>query len=169
MGDRTYTQIEFSGVISEEQADELVDLLEAQNCEANNPDHTNDLLEALKAGSSFYDGECNYAQMDDIEEWCSENDVAYLKTWEAGGGYGPGIELWRPGMAKVEQCACVESSPVATFNELVKAHKTGKVAELIEHLDRFNNVWPELQVLDVEDWPPELCVRMAKRKLEIQE
>jgi hypothetical protein len=162
MGDR----IQFSGIISEEQAEELVELLEAQGCCANEGD---DLLQALKDGSSFYDGECNYAQMEDIEAWCGENEVGYCKTWEPGGGYGPGIELWRPGMERAQQCASVESSPVATFNELEKAHKAGKVAELIADLDRFNHLGPPLQVLAVDDWTPELCTFMAKRALEIKD
>lgn len=163
MGDRTYTSIEFSGVISEEQADELAQLLSDQGCEAN--DEQFDLRNALAEGSSFYDGECNYAQMDDIESWCVENNVAYLKMWEPGGGYGPGIELWRPGMGSAEQCVSVESSPVASLDDLEKAHKEGKVAELIESLTQFCSLGPALQVLAVEDWTPELCVFMAKRKL----
>jgi hypothetical protein len=151
MGDRTWTDIQFSGIISEEQAEELVELLEAQGCCANEGD---DLLQALKDGSSFYDG---------------EYEVGYCKTWEPGGGYGPGIELWRPGMERAQQCASVESSPVATFNELEKAHKAGKVAELIADLDRFNHLGPPLQVLAVDDWTPELCTFMAKRALEIKD
>jgi hypothetical protein len=165
MGDRTYTQIEFAGVISEEQAEELVELLNAQGCEVNECDQ-NDLMTALKNGSSFYDSECNYAQMEDIESWCGENDVAYLKTWEAGGGYGPGIELWKPGMKEALQCESCESSPVAALEDLKKAHAAGKVGELIESLERFSGLDGELQVLAVEDWTPELCVFMAKRKLE---
>jgi hypothetical protein len=166
MGDRTYTSIGFTGVISEEQAAELADLLRDQGCEAHNGGH---LLDALKEGDGFYDNECNYATMEDIESWCGENEVGYLKSWSAGGDYGPGLELWRPGMTGAEQCPSVDDSPVATLTELTLAHKDGAVLDLIERLDRFTSLGPALKVLAVEDWTPELCVFMAKRKLEIED
>jgi hypothetical protein len=167
MGDRTYTAIEFTGEISEEQATELVELLEAQGC--NSYDHVHKLLDALRAGDSFYDSECNYAQMDAIEGWCVENEVGYCKTWAAGGDYGPGIEIWQPGMAKVESCAAIEDSPAATLTELIKARDTNMLDNLIEQLERFTRLGPPLKVLAVDDWTPELCTRMAKRALELKE
>ena len=166
MGDRTYTNIEFTGDISEEQAEELVAELEAQGCAPNNYSNE-DLLEALKAGDSFYDMECNYATMEGVEGWCFENQVGYLKTWEAGGDYGPGIELWKPGMKSSEQCASIEGSPATELNDLIKARDAGKIDELIDDLKKFTTLGPPLRVLDVKDWTPELCVFMAKRELEV--
>jgi hypothetical protein len=167
MGDRTYTTIEFTGDISEEQAAELVAELEGQGCSPNNYG-SEDLLEALKAGDSFYDMECNYATMEGVESWCGENEVGYLKTWAAGGDYGPGIELWKPGMKSSEQCASLEGEPIATLDDLIKARDAGKVDDLINNLKRFTTLGPPLRVLAVKDWTPELCVFMAKRKLEVE-
>jgi hypothetical protein len=166
MGDRTYTQIEFTGEISEEQAEELVELLKAQGCETNS---SANLLEGLKQGDNFYDGECNYAQMEEIEEWCGANDVGYLKSWMPGGDYGAGLALWLPGMGCAEECTSVEDSPVATLNELKKARDAGAVDDLIKRLEKFTSAGPSLKVLAVDDWTPELCVRMAKRALDNQD
>jgi hypothetical protein len=172
MGDRTYTQIEFTGEISEEIATELVELLEAQDCVSNHDDYGShgSLLAGLKtAHNSFYDSECNYAMMEDIEAWCRDNDVGYLKSWMAGDEYGPGIKLWRPGMEAAEECAALDDSPIATLSELQKAHEAGTVGDLIKHLDRFTSLGPPLKVLAVDDWTPELCARMAKRALEAED
>lgn len=164
MGDRTYTAIEFTGDISEEQAAELVELLEIQGCESHQHGSLL-LLEALRDGDGFWDSECNYATMEGVEGWCFENQVGYLKTWEAGGDYGPGIELWKPGMKSSEQCALIEGSPATELNELIKARDAGKIDELIDDLKKFTTLGPPLRVLDVKDWTSELCTRMAKRAL----
>lgn len=163
MGDRTYTAIEFTGDISEEQAAELVELLEIQGCESHQ--HGSLLLEALRDGDGFWDGECNYATMEAIEGWCFENQVGYLKSWEAGGDYGPGIELWKPGMETSEQCPSLEGGPAVDLDDLVKARDAGKIDDLIADLKKFTDLGPPLKVLAVKDWTPELCTRMAKRAL----
>lgn len=164
MGDRTYTDIEFTGDMSEEQAAELVELLEAQGCDSCQYDR-NDLLEALKAGDSFYDTECNYAQMEDIEEWCRDNEIGYRKSWEAGGDYGPGLELWKPGMQQAEQCPSLEGGPAVDLDDLVKARDSGTIDALIADLKKFTSLGPPVRVLPVDKWTPELCTRMAKRAL----
>lgn len=163
MGDRTWTSIEFSGTISEEQGEELLALLKDQACVSNLTDST-PTLNDLKESTSFYDDECNYATMEDIEAWCPDNNVGYLKSWEAGGDYGPGIEVWRPGMARREHCASIENSPVVTLADLVEAQAEG-VAALITKLQLFDTCGPPLRVLAVDDWTDELCHFMAKRAL----
>lgn len=170
MGDRTYTQIEFSGAISEEQGEELLAHLEAQGCAVNDPAAGDKMdLAALSAGASFYDSECNYAQMEEIEAWCGENNVSYLKNWEAGGDYGPGLQLFDATTGETVECPALESAPAVPLSELITARNDGTIDTLIAGMQKFADFsthFPPLKVLKVEDWTPEVCTFMAKRALE---
>lgn len=169
MGDRTYTSIQFSGEISEEQAGELVVLLCAQGCSSNATDGP-PTVSGLKEheGDSFYDNECNYATMAEIEAWCAENRVSYLKDWSQGGEYGPGLELYDHAAGTTEQCSAIESSPAITLSELITLREDGALDERIAHLSKFENFsthFPQLKVLAVGDWTDDLCKFMAERAL----
>lgn len=164
MGDRTHTAIEFSGTISEEQGWELIQLLNDQGCECNDGNH--DLtLASLTSGESFYDSDCNYAQMEDIESWCGDNNVSFLKTWEPGGGYGPGICHYDAATGKTHECASLESSPAVGLDTLIKARNEGTIDAVIASLRPLDDFAPDLKVLKVEEWTDELCHFMAKRAL----
>lgn len=168
MGDRTHTAIEFKGQISVEQAEELLSALKDQGCEPNDCGERGDLSIAdLTEGSGFYDSECNYAQMEDIEGWCRDNNVSYLKTWEAGGGFGPGLELFDVATQTTEQCSSIESSPAVELGQLIKARDEGTLDELVARLSKFTGFPCELEVFELADWPDELAVFMAKRALDV--
>lgn len=167
MGDRTWTSIEFSGAISFEQAEELLQLLKDQGCYANHSDDT-PKLDNLVNSDSFYDSDCNYSQMEDIEAWCGENNVSYLKSWEPGGGYGPGMEIWDDAAETTYTCATVESSPALTVLDLIAAKTEGTIDEKIAELSRFDafsSTYPTLKVLKTEEWTDALCKLMAERAL----
>lgn len=117
MGDRTYTTIKFSGEISYAQAEELIQELEGQGCRCDDPD-TGELTVDQLADSTFYDSECNYAQMEGVENYCREQGIKYLKTWEPGGGYGSGIMLFN-GTTDVE-CGTVDGEPALTLGQIKK-------------------------------------------------
>lgn len=38
--------------------------------------------------------EVNYGNADDVESFCRANALPYVKGWDAGAGYGPGIEIF---------------------------------------------------------------------------
>lgn len=169
MGDRTWTSIEFSGDISEEQAAELVELLRDQGCESNATDEP-PTLAGLKEhdNDSFYDNECNYATMEEIESWCTLNRVSYLKTWAAGGDYTAGLELYDYALKTSEQVAALDSSPAISLTALIALRDEGEIDKRIERLNRFENFstnYPPLKIYALNDWPDDLCKFLAERAL----
>jgi hypothetical protein len=168
MDDRAWTNIEFSGVISEEQGLELVDQLEGQGCQNGTHGSGEVSLAALSNGDSFDDEEANYGDMDGVEAWCKANRVSYLKSWEAGGGYGPGMTLYDAATETGTTCASLEGSPAMTVAEVVRLKLEDRLDERIAELRKFESFsshYPELKVLAVEDWTDELCHFMAKRAM----
>lgn len=170
MGDRTYTSIEFSGEISEQQATELIALLKNQGCCSNVTDNV-PTIEGLKeyAHDSFYDHECNYGTMEEIESWCPLNRVSYLKTWAQGGDYGPGIELYDHTTSEIEQVAALENSPAISLSDLIKLRDAGEIDKEIDRLkklENFSKIYSPLKVFELKDWPDDLCKFMAERALD---
>lgn len=97
MGDRTQVTFTIGGEVP---ADRLDDLLEAIKAEGFGPEWEgpdNDRLrEMIAAGEVFHitGNEVNYATAEAIESICKELVLPYRKEWDAGGGYGPGIEIF---------------------------------------------------------------------------
>lgn len=126
MGDRTYTSISFSGRISYALAEELVQELEGQACSCDEGPEGELTVEHLKVPHhQFYDTECNYAQMEGVENFCREHGIAYEKTWEAGGDYGPGTMIFT-GTEEI-QCGTIEGEPALTLSQ-IKELGTGFLA-----------------------------------------
>jgi hypothetical protein len=140
MGDRTHTSIRFSGRIPRSLAEELLQELEGQACLSNATDSGTLKLEDLT--DSFYDSECNYGQMEGVEDFCREHDIAYEKTWEAGGGYGPGVMIYT-GSEELE-CGTIEGEPALTL-AAIKKHGTGFMA-FFDSLD-FDK-YPPVEIVD---------------------
>jgi hypothetical protein len=86
-----------------------------------------------RAGTTVnYQGERNYGNVDDLEEFCQDNDIPYIVSWEgAGGDHDAGINRWSPGDAQV-------STPVATLDFLKDmATKSSSAADAITALEVF--------------------------------
>lgn len=148
MGDRTYTDIKFSGTISREVAEELLDAINCEYLQAYDSDKAAGKLTIsdLANADYFYDHEVNYAQLDSVENCCREHSIPYLKTWAQGGDYGPGMTLFTG--EEVHECACLDGEPVVTRSQLVKL-STG----ILEYFDRFDfSGYPPLTIegLDAE-------------------
>jgi hypothetical protein len=130
MGDRTYTSIRFGGKITATQADELIQELEGQGCRCDDPD-TGKLETSQLTASSFYDSECNYGQMEGVEDYCREHGIAYEKCWEAGGDYGPGIMIFTG--TEEHESGTLDGEVVVTRSQFLKLG-TG----ILEFFDRFD-------------------------------
>jgi hypothetical protein len=141
MGDRTWTSIRFSGKITQAVAEELIEQLNAQGCSCDEGPEGKLTIEHLKLDQYFYDGECDYGQMEGVEDLCHEHGIAYLKTWEPGGGYGPGNKLFT-GTEDIE-CGTIDGEPALTLRE-IKQHGTGFMA-FLDSLD-FTK-YPPLEIV----------------------
>lgn len=143
MGDRTYTTIRFSGKITAAQAAELIQELEGQGCRCDDHD-TGKLEPELLSTSQFYDSECNYGQMDGVENYCRDQEIPYCKTWEAGGSYGPGILIFTG--SEEYACGTLDGEPVVT-RSMLKGLGTG----ILEYFDRFDfseQRYPPVEIID---------------------
>ena len=149
MGDRTYAYIRFSGAANREVAEDLLVELANQGCLSNEDDDP-PTLENL--AETFYDSECNYASMEGVELFCQLSGISYVKTWEPGGSYGAGIELYNAVVNQSFQVATSEGEPVLTLGELMKIVEEGKdLNDVIEYLKTFVNsedVYPPLKIID---------------------
>lgn len=149
MGDRAWTSIMFSGVVNRDVAERLIAELNAQNCQCDEGPEGEFTVERLTLDSCFYDEQCNYAQMEDVEGFCQESGVTYLKQWAAGGGYGPGFELYN---ALVGQSFTVEGheEPAIGASELRACLERGNtLQDVIGYLDKIQNFrkyYPPLEI-----------------------
>lgn len=142
MGDRTWTSIRFSGRITTAVAAELAEALRNQGCQCDEGPKGQISVEHLKLDQYFYDEECNYGNMDDIEGLCDEHGIAYFKSWEPGGGYGPGVKLFT-GTEEVE-CGTIDGEPALTIRQ-IKELGTGFLA----FLDSFDfSKYPPLEIVE---------------------
>jgi hypothetical protein len=144
MGDRTYTSIRFSGTISREVAEELLEACQGEYLCSNETDKQISLLDELK--DELYASECNYAQLDGPESVCRARGIPYCKTWEAGGDYGPGMTVFTG--EDVHECNTMDGEPAVTRSMLVK-FSTG----ILEYFDRFDFSaprYPPLKIVDAE-------------------
>lgn len=152
MGDRVYTTILFAGVIDEENVE---DLLEAVNADGLTCDDGPELT--YSAGSStlvqehlqyqLYNCECNYASLDETEAACHRLGVNYLKTWQEGGDFAPGMEIYNAITGVTLNCGLLDGEPAVTLSDLEKA---GSPEDLIGFLKAFSNFEKNYGTLDIK-------------------
>lgn len=99
MGDRTSVQFLVGGGIPRSLLNAFLEAAAAAEGLGLDYGFSAVSLEALEAASArgwleLSAGEVNYANCDTFEDFCQENNLVYRKEWDAGGGYGPGGELW---------------------------------------------------------------------------
>ncbi len=152
MGDRTWTGITFSGKCNSEVAEELVQELLGQGCQAQAGPEGELTVEHLReAHNQFYDDQCNYASMDGVEAFCQDKGISFLKVWEAGGDYEGGFHLYN---AVVNQSFEVNGAdePALNVSELEKFAKQGKTRhEVIAYLKAiadFDKKYPALEIVE---------------------
>lgn len=126
MGNWIYTDITIGGTVSADVAKELRALLEAEFDGENSGE--------IVGGHLFACGQRNYGNADDVEDFCVENGLPYVLTWEDGGDFGPGGHAWRPGMEKAFPFNG-KDGPGISLVELKRDADAGKtLAEIIEAL-----------------------------------
>lgn len=152
MGDRTWTGIQFSGAITREVAEGLIEQLEAQGCDCDLGPQGDLTIEHLRAPHNpFTDYECNYATMEGVETYCREHHISYFKEWSAGGGYGSGMEIYCAVVDTSWEVQDVEGEPVISLRDLISAHKEGKIEETINYLKGFTDFeknYPPLEIVE---------------------
>jgi hypothetical protein len=150
MGDRTYTTIRFSGAIKRSQVPELIEALEAEGAyssEYNNGEQRGPSVDNLM--EEFCVEECNYAQMETAEAAAGELNLSYVKTWQPGGCYGPGIEIYNALLNETFECPAIDGEPVVGISELLKK----PVEEIIPYLQMFaddEKAYPPLEIVEDE-------------------
>jgi hypothetical protein len=97
MGDRTQVQFIIGGNLPAALVDDFVDAIRDEyfGVEWEGFSET-EVRAAIHAGAPLClnANEVNYASADAIEAFCGAHGLPYVKTWDAGGGYGPGLEVF---------------------------------------------------------------------------
>jgi hypothetical protein len=148
MGDRAWTSIEFSGIVSREVADGLLQELDAQGCQSNATDSSALTIESFS--DSFYDEECNYGTMEGVEAYCHEHHISFLKHWADGGGYGSGFELYDAVVNDSVQLPANEGEVCMNLGELKGFAKKGKslddIIGYMSRVEKFSEHYPPLEI-----------------------
>lgn len=134
MGQSVYVEVVIGGNASAEVGIDLREMLES------------DLgsLETTKDGRLFAWGYRNYGNADEVEDFCRENDLAYVLTWASCSEFEAGGHAWRPGMEDVLEFEGGDS-PSLSLAELRRDAAEGKtLADIID----------ALSVGDVSTLPP---------------
>lgn len=150
MGDRVWTGVSFSGHATTEVAEGLISQLEGQGCHCDDGPEGDLSIEHLKLDVVFYDDQCNYGTMEGVENYCREHNISYLKTWEAGGGYGSGLMLYNAVVGEALECATADGDPSLGLEDLKSYREKGKTLdEVITYLgyfDKFRDGFPVMEV-----------------------
>lgn len=147
MGDRTWTSIRFSGEITLGTAEGLLKEMNDYSLRCDEGPETrgdNLTIEHLMLDQYFYGDEVNYGMLESLEAYCTEFGIAYLKTWEPGGGYGPGMDLFDG--HELHSCSTVEGEVAVTRSTLTELG-TG----ILEFFDRFDFSDPKYPPLTIVD------------------
>jgi hypothetical protein len=137
MGDRTYTTITLSGVVNEEDVDELVEAVNADwlTCD-DGPELNDNALMREHLEWMMYNPEANYGELEETQSACQRLGVSYLKVWAEGGGYGPGMEIYNAVTGVTVTCGAIEGEPALTLSDI---KKIGDAEAAIGYLEAFNN------------------------------
>lgn len=144
MGDRTYTTIRFSGSLHRSKVPELIEALEAENVLSSNDEKP---ARADNLADTFYDCECNYGQMESAEGTARDLGLSYLKEWQPGGDYGPGMLIYVALLDQEFECPTCGGEPVVGVSELLKK----PVEEIVPYLQMFvdfDSKFPPLEIID---------------------
>lgn len=102
MGDRTDYQITIGGKMTPDTLSQLVETIEAEGLGleweggATADELRGAFVDAALNGQAvtLNAHDVNYGNADDVESFCCAHDLPYRKEWDAGGGYGPGVEVF---------------------------------------------------------------------------
>jgi hypothetical protein len=153
MGDRVWTAIQFSGVITREVADALVEELNGQcNDASHGPEGRDFTIEHLKVPhNQFTDDECNYGTMEGIEALCQEHGISYLKIWADGGGFEAGQEIYNAVTGVIIECPGRDDYCLS-LTELEKSLERGNTLEdvvgFLRGFKDFAKNYPALEIVE---------------------
>lgn len=152
MGDRTYTTIRFSGQLPLDNVDEFVQALkdDALRCENELQPYSAYDDKPGNLSDTFHDYEANYGTLENAEAIARELHLSYLKSWDAGGDYGPGMTLYNAVVDTELDVSSLDGEPVIALSELVKHFDAGKIEEQIGFMRAFADFdkhYPPLEVV----------------------
>lgn len=138
MGDRVFTRIRVSGKLPLDKKAEFEALLEAEGL----------LPEGEDDPFTYYDDECNYANLDEFTQWLFDNGLYWFQQWEAGGGFAAGIHLYdytgyhyQFGWGDEGVLFSVEDLQLAKLDDI----SLGAIVEKMEHINSWREKAPPLE------------------------
>jgi hypothetical protein len=148
MGDRVWASIRMSGTITPDQADELIEALEAEYLIVGATPEWED----VDFTDAFEANQVNYGNFETLEATCGELGISYLKSWGAGCEFESGMELYDAAANTSETIADVEGEPVVKLSNLIEHIRNDTLGQEIERLQRFTEFekhYPPLKVQDL--------------------
>jgi hypothetical protein len=142
MAEMTWTTMHIGGAIPENRIDELVEIISSYFHDAQDIPEDEDAVRAViaKNESLFIQGSVNYGNPEELKDFCQQYGLPYWCHFDAGYEWDAGINIWRPGFEKEEDCAASAQgyTPDVTLGELRLFAKQGEtLADVIAHAERF--------------------------------
>lgn len=153
MGDRTWTGIQFSGVVTRRVAEILVEELSDQctNSSAGSAEGEFTIGHLKEPHNQFTDDECNYGEMEEIEALCHEHGISYLKIWASGGGYEAGQKIYNAVTGTSFECPGGDDFCIS-LSELQRSLSNGNTLEdvigFLRSFKDFEKNYPPLEIVE---------------------
>ncbi len=160
MGDRTSATISIGGVLRGDDAVQtLVDDVVAEgagdNYEAADAGEVEAMIREASADGKpvhFSATDVNYGDLTEIENACHELGLSFIASWENGGDYSAGVKRCDPSADATEFAADSDGHPLATLDEIVKAHADGTIEDLIANMRRcMTETLPPIAIEEAAD------------------
>lgn len=150
MGEYVWTTFTLGGKLSARAVREIAAELAAWFPEeiADAADGEAALRDAASSGRALsVAASINYGNTESLDAACTSHGVAWARHWSAGGDFGSGVTVWRPGMADpVDYDALDNGRPCIGLAEL--RHAAG------EGLDAVQGLIAAVERADAESFPP---------------
>jgi len=144
MGDRTTVYFTVAGKIGRDDLSTLIEAMAAEGFRSNDDDAEPC---ADNLDETFYASEVNYANIDDLTAVCDRLGLDREHWWEAGGGYGAGIERCRGGECRERSAS--EASPVFTLAEILDiTEQLAGMANLVREAKWWSDPLGSLEIVE---------------------
>ena len=155
MGDTTWTTMHVGGALPSNKIEDFLDEIKTDfsyECESA-PDSEEDIRATVKDGTNLVLQAHVSGSPDNVIRFCKENGMPFWVHYDAGYEWDSYIVIWRPGMAREEECPASAQgySPQVDLADLRRALKDGRSLEqVIEDTASFESAKvPPLTITEV--------------------